>query len=65
MSEARSLTNLVGNGVATLVVGRWCNEVDEQRMRNALSGVKSDDPEALPTAQVVTDTDASRETRRA
>ncbi|HQR24264.1 MAG TPA: dicarboxylate/amino acid:cation symporter, partial [Steroidobacteraceae bacterium] len=24
MSEARSLTNLIGNGVATVVVGKWC-----------------------------------------
>lgn len=28
MSEARALTNLVGNGVATIVIGRWENEVD-------------------------------------
>ncbi|MGB7840204.1 MAG: dicarboxylate/amino acid:cation symporter, partial [Terrimicrobiaceae bacterium] len=24
MSEARALTNLIGNGVATVVVGKWC-----------------------------------------
>jgi aerobic C4-dicarboxylate transport protein len=28
MSEARALTNLVGNGVATLVVARWENALD-------------------------------------
>src|SRR5213080_1505513 len=33
MSEARALTNLIGNGVATVVVGKWCGEVDEERMR--------------------------------
>ena len=32
MSEARALTNLVGNGVATVVVGRWTGELDEARM---------------------------------
>ncbi len=38
MSEARALTNLVGNGVATIVVGKWCNAVDEGRMRAKLAG---------------------------
>jgi aerobic C4-dicarboxylate transport protein len=28
MSECRALTNLVGNGVATLVVARWEGELD-------------------------------------
>src|SRR4030095_11505013 len=50
MSEARSLTNLVGNGVATLVVARWCGELDRERMRNALA--MRTDPEVIPTAQI-------------
>ena len=37
MSEARALTNLVGNGVATLVVAKWCRAVDESRLREELS----------------------------
>jgi aerobic C4-dicarboxylate transport protein len=36
MSEARALTNLVGNGVATLAVARWCGELDAGRMRSEL-----------------------------
>jgi len=36
MSEARALTNLVGNGVATLVVARWCGALDEGRLREEL-----------------------------
>jgi aerobic C4-dicarboxylate transport protein len=36
MSEARALTNLVGNGVATIVVGKWCGQVDEQKLRSQL-----------------------------
>ena len=32
MSEARALTNLIGNGVATIVVGKWCRELDMRRM---------------------------------
>ncbi|MCC7490231.1 MAG: dicarboxylate/amino acid:cation symporter [Gammaproteobacteria bacterium] len=37
MSEARALTNLVGNGVATLVVARWCGDLDEERLRQGLA----------------------------
>jgi aerobic C4-dicarboxylate transport protein len=32
MSEARALTNLIGNGVATLVVAKWCKALDERRL---------------------------------
>jgi aerobic C4-dicarboxylate transport protein len=46
MSEARALTNLVGNGVATLVVARWCGELDEERLRAGLEG--AGDPPASP-----------------
>ena len=38
MSEARALTNLVGNGVATLVVAKWCGAVDEARLKTVLAG---------------------------
>ena len=36
MSECRSLTNLVGNGVATLVISRWEGELDIGRLHAAL-----------------------------
>src|SRR3954464_10086136 len=36
MSEARALTNLIGNGVATVVVGRWCGSVDEAKVREQI-----------------------------
>lgn len=36
MSEARALTNLVGNGVATIVIGRWEGEVDYERLKREL-----------------------------
>jgi len=38
MSEARSLTNFIGNGVATIVVSRWENELDYSKLRKQLSG---------------------------
>lgn len=37
MSEARALTNLIGNGVATVVVARWENDLDRQRLRSELA----------------------------
>ena len=36
MSEARALTNLIGNGVATIVVAKWTGELDARRMRRKL-----------------------------
>jgi aerobic C4-dicarboxylate transport protein len=33
MSEARALTNLIGNGVATIVVGQWCGAVDRRQLQ--------------------------------
>jgi aerobic C4-dicarboxylate transport protein len=36
MSEARSLTNVIGNGIATLVVAGWCGELDHDRLRAEL-----------------------------
>ncbi len=32
MSEARALTNMIGNGIACVVVGHWCNQVDNTKL---------------------------------
>jgi len=37
MSEARALTNLIGNGVATIVVAKYCNQLDEKQLKATLS----------------------------
>ncbi len=37
MSECRALTNLVGNGVATLVVARWEGALDRDRLERELA----------------------------
>jgi aerobic C4-dicarboxylate transport protein len=36
MSEARALTNVIGNGVATLVVAKWTGELDTATMHREL-----------------------------
>lgn len=38
MSEARAITNFIGNGVATVVVAKWENALDEDRMNRILNG---------------------------
>ncbi|MES2107015.1 MAG: dicarboxylate/amino acid:cation symporter [Pseudomonadota bacterium] len=50
MSEARALTNLIGNGVATIVVGKWGNDVDMIRLTKCLNNELPDEannPEAV------------------
>jgi aerobic C4-dicarboxylate transport protein len=36
MSECRALTNLIGNGVATIVISRWEGELDRDQLHKAL-----------------------------
>ena len=38
MSQMRALTNLVGNGVATVVVSKWEKEFDRERAMRVLDG---------------------------
>ena len=50
MSEMRSLTNLVGNSVATIVVARWENQFDSQRAHDLLHA-KRPTPHAVAAAR--------------
>jgi len=38
MSEARAITNFIGNGVATVVVSQWEGELDREKMHQAMAG---------------------------
>jgi aerobic C4-dicarboxylate transport protein len=38
MSECRALTNIIGNGVATIVVSAWEGELDRTRLHEVMSG---------------------------
>ncbi|HZF86495.1 MAG TPA: dicarboxylate/amino acid:cation symporter [Burkholderiaceae bacterium] len=54
MSEARALTNLVGNGVATIVVAKWTGDLDTERLQAGLNGetwVEANEPEELVNAR--------------
>jgi aerobic C4-dicarboxylate transport protein len=44
------LTNLVGNGVATIVVAKWTGDLDTERLRRQLDNeaeVAAEEPEAM------------------
>jgi aerobic C4-dicarboxylate transport protein len=48
MSEARALTNLVGNGIATVVVAQWTGDLDMQRLQRQLNNATAaEEPEAV------------------
>ena len=54
MSEARALTNLIGNGVATVVVGKWTGDLDTERMQAVLDNQADelvDEPELVLDAK--------------
>ena len=38
MSECRSITNFIGNAVATVVVSRWEGALDRDQLNAALNG---------------------------
>jgi aerobic C4-dicarboxylate transport protein len=53
MSECRSLTNFVGNAVATVVVARWDDALDRDALARALDGdvaAAADPADAAPAA---------------
>lgn len=50
MSECRSLTNFIGNAVATVVVSRWENALDPVRLEAALNGRLSPMPAVAEAA---------------
>ncbi|WP_314177507.1 cation:dicarboxylate symporter family transporter [Streptomyces winkii] len=60
MSEARALTNFAGNSVATVLVGTWTKEIDDDRVRRVLSGELPFDESSLQDSTLPEDSaDAS------
>ncbi|HEX8664171.1 MAG TPA: dicarboxylate/amino acid:cation symporter [Beijerinckiaceae bacterium] len=63
MSEARALTNLIGNGLATVVVAKWEGALDEARLHRRLnreSDLEADDPEAVKVMDDVVEAGAPK-----
>ncbi|MBC3423739.1 MULTISPECIES: dicarboxylate/amino acid:cation symporter [unclassified Pseudomonas] len=49
MSEARALTNLIGNAVATVVVAKWVKELDTDKLQSELASGGAPLVETRPT----------------
>ncbi|KAF5304972.1 hypothetical protein FQR65_LT18820 [Abscondita terminalis] len=47
MSEARALTNLVGNSLATIVVAKWVGKLDVEKLNDALNNPEEVDRKML------------------
>jgi aerobic C4-dicarboxylate transport protein len=50
MSGARSLTNLIGNGLATIVVAKWDGQLDTKRLKRVFDGetvAEAEEPEEM------------------
>ncbi|GAA1270964.1 C4-dicarboxylate transporter DctA [Saccharothrix xinjiangensis] len=61
MSEARAITNVIGNGVGALVVARWQGQLDRDQLQRVLDDPTSVDADALMDLQHAEDEAAERE----
>ena len=52
MSEARAITNLIGNAVAAVLVSRWDRELDLVRAQRVLSDVAAVEAEEYAAGHV-------------
>ena len=51
MSTGRAIVNLIGNGMATVMMAKWENELDMGRARRVLAGLEEhDEAEPLPSS---------------
>jgi len=55
---ARALTNMVGNCVATVVVGVWEKDIDRERALSVLNGEIKVDLNAVPVAALADEREA-------
>ena len=54
MSEARAITNLIGNTVATLAIARWDGALDIERCRRVLDGKAPEESDTVLTPEPAT-----------
>jgi aerobic C4-dicarboxylate transport protein len=62
MSEARAITNLIGNGVATMAIARWEGELDLPRAQSVLA---ADTDLLVEESEALADAEAGSRTRPA
>ncbi|AGW92895.1 MULTISPECIES: dicarboxylate/amino acid:cation symporter [Cupriavidus] len=48
MSEARAITNTIGNAVGTLAIARWVGAVDRKQLADALDGKLEEEGDTVP-----------------
>ncbi|MNC75511.1 Aerobic C4-dicarboxylate transport protein [compost metagenome] len=60
MSEARALTNLIGNGVASVVVAKWCGQLDNEQLQRELANPSRTAVELPLVGEPVATADAAR-----
>jgi aerobic C4-dicarboxylate transport protein len=60
MSEARALTNIIGNAVASIVIARWEGELDVARLQTELAGKPAVEAELGPPQSAAAEETASR-----
>jgi aerobic C4-dicarboxylate transport protein len=57
MAEARAMTNMLGNGVASIVVARWESEFDQRQALRTLHGEPGEGPQpAMPVEEAEVET---------
>lgn len=54
MSEARAITNTIGNAVGTVAIARWVGALDQQRLHQVLDGQPEPQTELQATAPALT-----------
>ncbi len=59
MSEARAITNLIGNGVATVVVARWEGALDRDRLNRVLHATPDQQEAQIQTLEATVSADES------
>ena len=52
MSEARAITNIIGNGVATIVVSRWEKELDIDKLHRELASSSDEVPSMVELGEL-------------
>jgi aerobic C4-dicarboxylate transport protein len=47
MNEARAVTNLIGNGVATIAIAKWEGALDAETVRTVITEQKGEVPRSI------------------